>query len=184
LSGIAIASVLENERYDASGADALRNSAAWRFDPNPSSYGRLFAPYPVQARFAPMSRSKSPLPTALGVFTLLSLAPLLVWDACPGIFPARAHSVLGAVPLTFVALAYLVSQSFRRVAALELAKAVLCALAFFFWALNQLLPDHPQATLFNDIAVAAFVIDLVLVIFGWPPAEAIAEPARGHSQDA
>ncbi len=131
-----------------------------------------------------MSRSQSALSTALGVFTLLSLAPLLVWDACPGIFPARAHTVLGAVPLTFVALAYLMYQSVRRVTALELAKGALCALAFFFWALNQLLPDDPRATLFNDLAIAAFVVDLALVIFGWPPtAEAMAEPVRSPAHD-
>jgi hypothetical protein len=116
-----------------------------------------------------MSRGKPLFPLALGVFTLLSLVPLLLWDVSPGLFPARAHDVLGALPLTLVALAYLVFQAVRRVTALELAKTVLCALAFLFWALNQLLPDHPQATLFNDIAVAAFVVDLVLVIFGWPP---------------
>jgi hypothetical protein len=32
------------------------------------------------------------------------------------------------------------------------------------------LPDHPQATLFNDVAIAAFVLDVVLVMVGWPPA--------------
>jgi hypothetical protein len=124
-----------------------------------------------------MSRSKLSLPVALGVFTLLSLVPLLVWDAFPKLFPARAHDLLGAVPLTLVALAYLVYQRVRRVTASEFAKAVLCALAFVFWALNQALPDHPRATLFNDIAIAAFVLDLVLVILGWPPsAETPAEP--------
>ena len=124
-----------------------------------------------------MSRSKFSVPVACGVFTLLSLAPLLVWDAFPELFPPRAHDVLGAVPLTLVAVAYLVYQRARRVSAPEFAKAVLGALAFIFWALNQALPDHPRATLFNDIAIAAFVLDLVLVIFGWPPGvEAPAEP--------
>jgi hypothetical protein len=117
-----------------------------------------------------MAPSKLSLPVACGVLTLVSLVPLLAWDAFPGAFPARAHDVLGAVPLVLVALAYLVYQRVRRVGALEIAKALLCALAFFFWALNQALPDDPRATLFNDIAIAAFVLDLVLVIFGWPPA--------------
>ena len=117
-----------------------------------------------------MSRSTWSLPTALAVLTAASLVPLLVWDVSPGVFPARAHDVLAAVPLTLVALAYVVYQGMRRVAAMEFAKAMLSALAFVFWALNQLLPDHPQATLFNDIAVAAFVVDVVLVIVGWPRA--------------
>lgn len=136
-----------------------------------------------------MSRSNWSLPAALGVVSLLSLVPLLVWDASPGLFPARAHDLLGAAPLTLVAFAYLVFQAVRRVTALEFAKTILCALAFLFWALNQLLPDHPQATLFNDIAVAAFVVDLVLVIFGWPPsAGATSDPieskARGREGGA
>jgi hypothetical protein len=137
-----------------------------------------------RGRFGPMPRSKWSLPAALGAFSLLSLVPLVVWDVSPALFPARAHEVLGALPLTLVALAYLVFQAVRRVTALEFAKTILCALAFIFWALNQMLPDHPHATLFNDIAVAAFVVDLVLVIFGWPPsgeahAEAVALRAQG-----
>jgi hypothetical protein len=131
-----------------------------------------------------MSRRKLSLPTVLAVLTLLSVVPLLVWDAAPGLFPAHAHDVLGALPLTLVALAYLVFQAVRRVTVLEFAKTILCALAFIFWALNQLLPEHPQATLFNDIAVAAFVVDLVLVIFGWPPGpEAVAPPVETTATD-
>lgn len=126
-----------------------------------------------------MSRSRWSVPTVLAVLTAVSLGPLLVWDVSPGLFPARAHDVLAAVPLTLVALAFLVYQGMRRVAPMEFAKAILSALAFVFWALNQLLPDHPHATLFNDIAVAAFVVDVVLVIVGWPPA---GEPAASRSE--
>jgi hypothetical protein len=117
-----------------------------------------------------MTRSRWSLATLLGVLTLVSLAPLLVWDAAPGLFPAHAHDVLGAAPLTLIAVAYMVYQGMRRVPAMELAKAALSAVAFVLWALNQLLPDNPLATLFNDLAVAAFVLDVALVIFGWPPA--------------
>jgi hypothetical protein len=48
----------------------------------------------------------------------------------------------------------------------ELAKSGALAAAFLFWAANQLWPDLPQATLFNDIAVALFVIDVVLPFLG------------------
>jgi hypothetical protein len=104
---------------------------------------------------------------------------MLVWDVSPGVFPARAHEVLAATPLTVVALALLVHQALRRVTAIEFAKALLSAVAFVFWALNQLLPDDPRATLFNDIAVAAFVLDVVLVIVGWPSSDET--PARPRS---
>jgi hypothetical protein len=33
---------------------------------------------------------------------------------------------------------------------------------------NQLWPDLRQATLFNDIAIAPFVLDVFLVMIGWP----------------
>jgi hypothetical protein len=117
-----------------------------------------------------MSRTQRTLPALLGGITLASLGPLVVWDVSPGLFPVRAHQVLAAVPLTVVALAYLAYQGVRRAAPIEFVKAILPALAFGFWALNQLLPDDPRATLFNDVAVAAFVLDVVLVIVGWPPA--------------
>jgi hypothetical protein len=42
------------------------------------------------------------------------------------------------------------------------------AVAFLFWAANQLWPDLRQATLFNDIAIALFVLDVFLVMIGWP----------------
>ncbi len=53
---------------------------------------------------------------------------------------------------------------------MELAKAILLAAAFLFWAANQFWPNLPQATLFNDIAIGLFVFDVFLVIAGWPPA--------------
>jgi hypothetical protein len=105
----------------------------------------------------------------LSGLTVASLAPLLVWDVSPQMFPARAHDVLAAVPLGLVALAYLIYQGARRAALMEFAKATLSALAFAFWALNQLFPSDPRATLFNDLAIAAFVLDVALIIAGWPP---------------
>ncbi len=55
----------------------------------------------------------------------------------------------------------------RRVPLPELAKSSALAAAFFFWAANQLWPRHPQATLFNDIAVALFVVDVFLTLRAW-----------------
>jgi hypothetical protein len=124
------------------------------------------------------SRSRLSLSIVLALVTLVSLLPMLVWDAAPGLFPAGAHRVLAAVPLTLIAVAYLVHQGMRG-AGMDFAKAVLSALAFVLWALNQLLPDHPWATLFNDLAVAAFVLDVVLVIVGWPPA---GQPEAVHAE--
>ncbi len=94
---------------------------------------------------------------------------LLVWDFLPGLFPARAHDVLGAFPLAMIGFAYLVYRSAYRPAALDFLKAVLLAAAFFFWAANQLWPEWRQATLFNDIAIALFVLDVFLAMLAGQP---------------
>jgi predicted exporter len=106
----------------------------------------------------------------LGVVTLADVVVLLLWDAFPGIFPAGSHAVLGAVSLALIAVAYLVYQLERRPAAAELVKAIMLAAAFLFWAANQFWPNSPWATLFNDVAIALFVLDVFLVIVGWPAA--------------
>jgi hypothetical protein len=47
-------------------------------------------------------------------------------------------------------------------------KAIPLAIAFLFWSANQLWPNLSQATLCNDIAIALFVLDVFLVMIGWP----------------
>ncbi len=125
-----------------------------------------------------VDRAYRVLPVILGVVTLASVGVLFAWDADPGLFPARAHGVLAAFPLAMIAIAYLVYQTAHRPARLEAVKSVLLAAAFLFWAANQLWPDLRQATLFNDIAIALFVLDVFLVMAGWPatsPDESFAE---------
>jgi hypothetical protein len=100
-------------------------------------------------------------------------------------FPARAHDFLASFPLALIALAYMVYQSAHRPARLEVVKAAMLAVAFLFWAANQLWPDLRQATLFNDVAIALFVLDVFLVIIGWPgtsPDESFAETYAASSQ--
>ncbi len=132
-----------------------------------------------------LDRAHRALPVILGVATLASVGVLFAWDAMPRLFPARAHDVLAALPLALIAFAYLVYQTAHRPAPLEFVKAVLLAVAFLFWAANQFWPDLRQATLFNDIAIALFVLDVFLVMIGWPPtspdesfAEIYVEPAE------
>jgi hypothetical protein len=125
-----------------------------------------------------LNRARRALPLVLGAVTLASVVVLLAWDAAPGLFPARAHDTLAAFPLAMIAFAYLVYQVAHRPARLEVVKAVLLAIAFLFWAANQFWPDLKQATLFNDIAIALFVLDVFLVMTGWPgssPDESFAE---------
>lgn len=103
---------------------------------------------------------------AFGLVTLISVGVLLGWDLNPKLFPSRAHDFLAAFPLAMIAVAYLLYQSVRRPAAKELVKAIMLAAAFLFWAANQLWSDSPVAILLNDIAIALFVIDMLLVMIG------------------
>jgi hypothetical protein len=125
-----------------------------------------------------LDRAHRAIPLVLGLATLINVGVLLAWDVDPQFFPARAHDFLAAFPLAMIAIAYLLYQSAHRPAAKEFAKAMVLAVAFLFWAANQLWPDLPQATLFNDIAIALFVLDVFLVMIGWPttsPDESFAE---------
>lgn len=122
--------------------------------------------------------SRRGFPVLLGLAALLSVGVLLAWDLSPRLFPPRAHDLLGAFPLAMIAIAYLVYQAAHRPARKEIFKAILLAIAFFFWAANQLWPTLPQTTLLNDIAIALFVLDVFLVMIGWPatsPDESFAE---------
>ena len=125
-----------------------------------------------------LDRAHRAMSLVLGVLTLISLGVLLAWDVNPKFFPARAHGFLAAFPLAMIAIAYLLYQSAHRPSAKEFIKAMILAVAFLFWAANQLWPDLPQATLFNDIAIALFILDVFLVMIGWPtssPDESFAE---------
>ena len=115
-------------------------------------------------------RGREWLPLALGVVTLAAVALLLVQDAFPRGIPTPSHEFLAAFSLATIAVAYLAFQLAERATRADLVKAILLACAFLFWAANQLWPRLPEAGLFNDIAIGLFVLDLFLVIAGWPPA--------------
>ena len=99
----------------------------------------------------------------LGAAAMLGVLVLVAWDLSPGMFPPRAHDTLAAGPLVVIAMACIVHEVSRRGAPWVLARAVVVALAFLFWAANQLWPDSPNATLYNDVAIAGFVLDVFLV---------------------
>jgi phosphoglycerol transferase MdoB-like AlkP superfamily enzyme len=133
-----------------------------------------------------LDRAHRFLPAILGVAALAGVGALVAWDAVPRLFPAGAHDVLAAFPLATIALAYLVYQAAHRPARMEVVKAILLAVAFLFWAANQLWPGLRQATLFNDIAIALFVLDVFLVMAGWPrtsPDESFAETYAASPPD-
>jgi len=133
-----------------------------------------------------LDRGRRVLPVVLGVVTLVAVGVLFVWDAFPRLFPARSHDFLAAFSLGMIALAYMVYQVAHRPARMEFLKAAMLAVAFLFWAANQLWPNLPQATLFNDIAIALFVLDVFLVMLGWPatsPDESLGEAYADPPQE-
>lgn len=82
-----------------------------------------------------------------------------------------------------IACAYMVFQLAHHRPLAELAKAILLAAAFLFWAANQLWPNLPQASLFNDVAIGLFVLDVFFVIAGWPAGsnESLLDDCCGNS---
>jgi hypothetical protein len=104
------------------------------------------------------------IPAALALITLATVALLLVWDLSPRRFPPQAHDTLAALPLTLIAVAWLAHRLAQRATRAEIGRAIVLAAAFLFWAANQLWPNSPRATLFNDLAVALFVIDVWLTM--------------------
>ncbi|MFZ2024041.1 MAG: hypothetical protein WBA18_02345 [Terracidiphilus sp.] len=124
------------------------------------------------------------VPIALGIVTLAGVAALLLRDAFPAFFPAGSHDTLGAFSLAMISLAYLAYQLERRAAPKEMVKAILLAAAFLFWAANQYWPNLPEATLFNDIAIALFVLDVFLVMIGWPLASNDGVFSEAHGTEA
>ena len=125
------------------------------------------------------------VPVILGVVTLVGVGALLTWDIDSALFPAKAHDPLAAFPLAMIAFAYLVYQIAHRPRPAEFVKAILLAAAFLFWAANQFWSASRHATLFNDIAIALFVLDVFMVMIGWPSAdrdEAFAETLGGNTR--
>lgn len=113
-------------------------------------------------------RARRVVPLVLGMVTLAGVALLFVEDARPRLLPAGSHDVLAAFSLAMIACAYMVFQLLHRRPLAELVKTILLAAAFLFWAANQFWPNLPQASLYNDIAIGLFVLDVFFVIVGWP----------------
>ena len=108
------------------------------------------------------------LSLVLGVITLAAVVLLFAVDAAPRLLPAGSHDTLAAFSLAMIACAYVIFQMARHRALAELVKTILLAAAFLFWAANQIWSNLPQASLFNDVAIGLFVLDVFFVILGWP----------------
>ncbi len=122
----------------------------------------------VRAMSPALAHFRPSLPVMAGALTLLSVGVLALDDACPQWFPPDIHDALATLPLVLIAFACLLLQLVRRAPPGEWAKALIVAMAFLFWAANQIWPDRTLRTFFNDAAIGLFVVDAFLVIVGWP----------------
>ena len=73
-------------------------------------------------------RERQLVPLILCGVTLMSVAALLLWDALPHLFPARAHDFLASLPLVLIAATVLTYEVLRRPARSEVVKAILVGL--------------------------------------------------------
>ena len=71
-----------------------------------------------------------------------------------------AHAWLSALPLALAGLAFALLQFRLKPDRVTLAKRLLLAAAFIFWAIDQLLPPGPLAIFIGDAVISAYVIDL------------------------
>ncbi len=115
--------------------------------------------------------------SVLAALSVLALGPLAAWDAQPAWFDRRAHDALGALPLAAIGLACLAQRSGRPSSLADWTRAVILAAAFFAWAINQMWPESASATLWNDAAIALFVIDVFLTVWQQPAAESQGGPS-------
>jgi len=132
--------------------------------------GTWFFPLLLNCRYlrqsSQMTRQIALIAFALAVLTLGSSALLVVWDIHPQLFPSHAHDYLAAFSLGVIAIAWIVWQAARKASGPDWLKALLLAAAFVFWGANQFWPDSPSATLYNDLAVGLFVLDVFLSMAG------------------
>jgi hypothetical protein len=131
--------------------------------------------------YSRLDRVHRALPVALGGITFVSIALLFAWDLDPKLFTGPVHAWLEAFSLAGIAVAYLIYQSAHHPQPPEWLKASMLAVAFLFWAANQIWPDPQQALLFNDLAIALFVLDVFLVMIGWPKAPLDESFAEAHT---
>lgn len=99
-------------------------------------------------------------------FAVVSSVALLALDVSQGFREGDARRVVSALPLIAIALACLAFHATWTPEPLDLLKRVLLSAAFLFWAANQLFPTRGWAPIANDVAIALFVLDLALILWG------------------
>jgi len=110
---------------------------------------------------------------AVGVVTVLlvlvalgSSVVLVIFDVSAAFRASRAREVLSSVPLIAIAVACLAVHATWKPQPFDLIKRVLLSAAFLSWAATQLAPDEAWSPVATDVAIALFVLDLALLLWG------------------
>jgi len=93
----------------------------------------------------------------------LPIAGILVLSNCVSIPPAW-HAFLSSLPLGLAGFSYALLQFHLAPPTRTLLKRLLLAATFIIWAIDQLLPAGPLATLLGDLVIATYVLDLFWLI--------------------
>jgi hypothetical protein len=74
--------------------------------------------------------------------------------------PEQTHGYLSSLPLALAGFGYALLQIALHPSRATLLKRLLLAATFVGWAVDQMLPAGPVATVIGDMVIAAYVLDL------------------------
>jgi hypothetical protein len=104
----------------------------------------------------------------IGIFAVGSGALLLVVDSPVSLkLPmAVSHSIIEAIPLLLVGVAYLAWLATEKPRMIDLVKQILIAVAFILWGVDLLMPTGAWARFVGAVVIAIYVFDLAWLMEG------------------
>jgi hypothetical protein len=106
------------------------------------------------------------LSTLFFLLALLGIAALLLFDIMHHLSFSSAHQHIAAFPLSMIGLSYVTLNLATRQSRTTQVKGVFLGIAFLLWGGEQLLPSSWITTVMDEGAVAIFVVDVSLIIWG------------------
>ena len=98
--------------------------------------------------------------TTISVMAKCALLGALILLMLNQFVPADVHAWLSSIPLALVGAGYILLQIHLRPSREILLKRLVLAMAFLFWAVDQLLPSGRLAVFIGDAVIGAYVLDL------------------------
>lgn len=117
---------------------------------------------PTTSRATPSAPLRASLYILTRAIVLIAFAASILLLLSDLIATPLAHAPISAAPLLCIGAAYLAFQALSRPKLLDLCKALIVAMAFILWGIDQMLPAGWFATLLGDIVISLYVLDL-----GW-----------------